>query len=267
MKAIKLNVLLALTDQLRVKYKNMIADYTKFFSKSQGDFKGSKRTYTPRDGVIDDPSKRGFINIVTTVDEKIDYFIQESKGFIDALFSQEKTNASNIAKAHLVVNGENWGEYTSLELLRLKSILEASDLGNIENLLINIPVRSDNEIWKETADSDYESRSVFETEKISGVSKTTIKEEYILVDPNLKNVKADNYTPVKSMKDHVHELGDYTIQKFSGEWSHRQRSLALKRRGELLTAITIALKEANEVDSVESALTAKKVFEYIFYGK
>lgn len=267
MKIIKLNVLLALTDQLRVKYKNMISDYSKYFSKSQGDFKGSKRTYTPREGVIDDPSKRGLVHIVTTVDEKIDYFIQESKEFIDALFSQEKTNASGIAKASLTVDGKDWGEFTSLELLRLKSILEASDLGNVENLISNIPVRSDNEIWKESDDLDYESRAVFETEKISGVSKTTIKEEFILPDPNLKNIKADNYTPVKSMKDHVHELGDYTIQKFSGEWSHRQRALAFKRRGQLLTAITIALKEANEVDSVKSELTADRIFDFIFYGK
>ncbi len=34
----KLNVLLAITDALRTKYKNMVGNYTKFFMKSQGSF-------------------------------------------------------------------------------------------------------------------------------------------------------------------------------------------------------------------------------------
>lgn len=263
----KLNVLLALTDQLRVKYKNMVADYSKFFSKSQSAFKGGKRTYTPRDGVMDDTSKRGIVRVATTVDEKIDYLIEESSKFVDALFSQEKTNALGLAKGTLKVAGEEWGEFTSLELLRLKSLLESSDLGNMENLLINIPVRSDSEVWNKSDDPDYEGRLIFETEQITGTSKTTVKKEFILEDPNLKNIKGDNYTPVKSQSDSVLELGDYTLQSFSGEWSHQQRALALKRRGDLLTAITIALKEANECEAVNSELTAEKVFNFIFRGK
>lgn len=267
MKTMKLNILLALTDQLRVKYKNMVADYSKFFSKSQGSFKGDKRTYTPREGIIDDPGKKGIVRVATTVDEKIDYFIKESAEFIDALFSQEKTNALGVAKATLKVDGKEWGEFTSLELLRLKSILESSDLGNLESLLSNIPVRSDSEVWNESSDPDYEERAIFETEKIVGVAKTTIKEEFILEDPNLKNIKGEGYKPVTSTKDKLLELGDYTRQNFSGEWSHQQRALALKRRGQLLSAIIVALKEANECDAVKSELTGEKIFNFIFRGK
>lgn len=264
----KLNVLLALTDQLRIKYKGMVNDYSKFFSKSQGSFKGEKRTYTPREGVIDDPAKRGITRIATTVNEKLDFFVKESSEFIDALFCQEKTNSMGLAKAELVVNDNSWGEFSSLELLRLKSVLESSDLGNIEAVISNIPVRSDSEVWNESSDADYEGREVFETEKIAGVNKTTVKTPYVLDDPNLRGkTNPANYTPPIVTRDEVMELGDYTKQNFSGEWSHRQRAMALKRRSDLLSAIVVALKKANECESVKSDLTSEKIFTFIFKGQ
>ena len=263
----KLNLLLALTDKLRVDYKNLVNDYTKFFSKNTGAFLGEKRTYIPKEGTVDDPSKRGLKLVTTTVKEKIDYFIETSSEFINKLFSQEKTNAVGLAKANLIVDGEDWGEYTSLELLRLKSLLESSDLGKINDLIENIPVRSDSEIWYETKDNEYLGRDIFETEIIKGVSKTTVKTEYILEDPNVGKLKDNvNYIPQKAIRNDVMELGDYTMQKFTGEWSHRERSFTLLRKSKLITAVIDALKRANDVESVKSDLTSEKIFNYIFYG-
>jgi hypothetical protein len=262
----KLNVLLALTDQLRVQYKNMVADYSKFFSKSQGAFLGVKKTYEPRAGTVDDPSKRGYTPVATTVKEKLDYFIENTSEFIDALFSQEKTNAMGLAKAELIVDGKSWGEFTSLELLRLKTLIESQDLGKLEDLIAHIPVRSDSEVWEE---SDHEEgRELWETELLKGVNKTTIKEPYIVKDPNLdtKDIP-QGYSPPVVSRDIVHELGDYTVQKFSGEWSQRERATALKRRAALLNGITVALKAANEVEAVSSDLTGGKIFGYLFFGK
>ena len=54
----KLNVLLAKTDALREKFKKMVSDYGMFFAKKQGAFLGIKATYTPREDMVDDPSKR-----------------------------------------------------------------------------------------------------------------------------------------------------------------------------------------------------------------
>lgn len=264
----KLNVLLALTDKLKSDFKNMIGDYTKYYNKSQGDFLGEKRTYSPREGTIDEPTKRGVKKVVTTVDEKIDYFINNSKDYINYLFSQEKTNANGLSTADLIIEGINWGKFTSLELLRLKTLIESSDNGKLEGMLIEIPVRSDNEIWNKSENADYSVRSVFETPMVSGVAKTTNKEEYILDDPNLSRLKdGSNYSAVKSVRNVVQELGDYTLQKFSGEWSHVQRAGSLKRRSELLTAVIAALKVANEVEAVQSELTAQRIYGYIFYNQ
>ncbi len=263
----KLNVLLAITDALRIKYKNMIADYSRFFTKSQGAFMGVKNTYVAKDGMVDDPSKRSQQKIQTTVNEKLEYFLAESKEFINSLFSQEKTNALGVAKAKLVVEEEEWGEFTSLELLRLKSLLESSDLGDIKGMFEKIPVRSDSVIWNETTSEEYTGRNIWETERMENVARTTVKESYILKDPNVAVGKVDNYVPQVAIKTNSIDIGDYTHQAFSGEASQRERASMLKRRNDLFIAVIKALKECNECDTVPSELTADKIFGYLFTGK
>lgn len=261
----KLNVLLAKTDHLASSFRKSIDDYLSYFKNKQTDFRGEKKTYEPRLGSIDIPGKRENKLIVTTVDEKLEWLEENSKDYIDALFSLEASNASGIAKAKLEVDGVNFGELSSLELLRLKSILEN---GNLEQMYSNIPVRSDSEIWNTTNNEMYEGRFVFETPKISGVEKSTEKESYILPDPNIKELKeGGHYTPQIATKNTVIELGDYSHQRFSGEWSHRQRAELLKRRTKLLNAVIEALKISNEVEAINSSITSEKLFNYLHKGK
>ena len=268
MKEKKLNVLLAVTDQLRHYYKSMISDYTKFFANNQGSFKGEKKTYVARDGVVDEPKKRGVVKVATTVPEKLDYFVDNSSPFIDALFSQEKTNSSGTAKAELIVDGNVWGTFTSLELLRLKSLLESNDTGDLGSMIEKIPVRKDSVIWSNSKSEDYTGRKVYENNLDGGEAKTTVKESHVLLDPNLKGKELPiNYTPPIAQKDAILVLGDYTRQEFSGEWSHQERALCLRRRTTLLTAITQALKAANDCEAIKSEITAKRIFDYLFYNK
>lgn len=258
--SVKLNVLLAKTDALAAYYKGQVNDYGKFFSSKQGAFKGEKKTYTPREDTIDDTSKRGIVKVQTTVTEKLEWFKENAREYVDALFAQEATNASGNAKAELIVDGESWGEFTSLELLRLKSLVEA---GGLHSVLENIPVRSDSEVWEKTDDEDYSGREIYESELIKGVNKTTEKENYILKDPNV-DASSPNYNPTVATKTTIVELGDYTHQKFTGEWSQRQKAEVLQRRAKLLVAITESLKKANEAEVVSSELSADKIFGYLF---
>lgn len=262
----KLNVLLAKTDHLASSYKKGIVEYIKFFKDKQGQFKGEKKTYSPKESTIDIPSERKNELVVTTVDEKLDYIISASKEYIDALFSQEKTNASGVSKVRLIVDNIDFGEYTSLELLRLKSLLENGDL---ESMYSNIPVRSDSEIWNPTTNEMYlDRKTVFESELVKGVKKSTTKESYILVDPNIEKLGKDTkYTPQIATKDTIIDLGDFTYQKFSGEYTHRQRAEILKRRTILLSAVIEALKEANDVEAISSDMTAEKLFGFLHTGK
>lgn len=257
---LKLNVLLAKTDSLAPQFKGMINDYSKFFIKGQGAFQGEKRTYEANADTIDDPTKRGNRLVQTTVKQKLDWFKEGSKEYIDALFSQEATNASGKAKATLMVGDDNWGEFTSLELLRLKSTIENPAL---HGMMENIPVRSDAEEWEKCDDEMYKEKGIFETPLVSGTNITTTKEDKILKDPNVSK-DSPNYTPTVTTITTTQELGKYTQQRFSGEWSQREKAEALRRRAKLVTSIVEALKKCNEVEVVESKLDSNKIFGYLF---
>lgn len=260
---IKLNVLLAKTDSLAPQFKGMVQDFARFFSKSQGAFIGQKRTYEANEGTVDDPTKRGNVLVQTTVTTKLQWFKENAKDYIDSLFAQEATNASGTANAELIVEGESWGEFSSLELLRLKSVIEGNSL---HGMLEAIPVRSDSQEWEKSQDEMYNGKDIFETPLLAGVNMTTAKEDRILKDPNVSK-DSPNYTPTVTVITTAIELGKYTMQNFSGEWSQRERAEALQRRGRLVTSIIEALKRCNEVEVVESNLNSDKIFGYLFDGK
>jgi hypothetical protein len=260
----KLHVILAKTEHLSSSFKNMLRDFKDFFSTKQGAFKGIKKTYEPKAGTIDEPSMRGNIVVTTTVDEKLQWLVDNSREYIDSLFSVEATNASGTVMTDLIVEGVSWGKVSSLELLRLKSFLE---MENFEQMYANIPVRSDAEIWEPTDNVAYANRNIFQKPLQLGVKKSMLKEPYILEDPNLENLKdTSGYKPAMMTRDTPIDLGDYTLQEYSGEYSHLQRAMILKRRSQLLNAVITALKTANEAELIQSKITAEKIFTYLHQG-
>jgi len=262
MSKLKLNVLLGKTDALASPFKAMLKDYGKFFSTKQGAFQGIKKTYEANEGTIDEPKQRGVLLVQTTVAEKLDWLMENAKEYIDSLFSQEKTNSTGVAKAKLKVKGKNWGEYSSLELLRLKGILES---GDFYTMLQNIPVYSDSRIWEKNTTDTYKDRKIMQSTLIEGRNKSTQKEDYILEDPNLSKLKSgESYQPMTATRTTVVDLGQYTFQEFTGEVSQRERANILSRRNALLTSVVEALKTCNECEVIESELTSDKIFGYIF---
>lgn len=260
---LKLHVVLAKTEQSAAPFKRMQEDYVKFFKTEQGAFKGIKKTYEPRPGTADEPTKRENRQVVTTVREKLDWFTENAVPHLTDIFAVDATNASGTVKARLVVEGVDMGELSSLELLRLKTVIES---GTLEQMYGNIPVRNEDEEWKETIAEQYKGREIFETEKRVGVSTTLQKETYILDDPNLGRIQGAQYTPKTSERTTVQEIGDYTLQSFSGQYSHRQRAEILNRRSKLLTAVVEALKVANEAEVVQSNLKPEQLFRYLHFG-
>lgn len=258
----KMNALLAVADTQAKPFLAMMKDYVGFFGKKQGSFQGEKRTYDAKEGTVDEPGNRSNVLVSTTVNEKLNYFIKESNKYIDSQFGIEATNASGDAKAELIVGDKSWGVLSSLELLRLKGLLEK---GDFVQMIENIPVRSDSEEWSRTENEQYKDRMIYESPLLEGVTKTTVKEHYILPDPNIKHLKnAGDYTPQVGTKNETMELGNYTHQRFSGMISHRERAKMLSKRGELLTAVIETLKSCNEVGSIQSNLTAERIFGHIF---
>lgn len=258
----KLNILLAVTEHLGNQFKALVTDYKDFFKSKQEAFRGEKKTYIAVPDSIDIAANRYNKLVQTTVKEKLAYMEENVSEYIDALFSQEATNASGKPRAELIVDGKSWGTFSSLELLRLKSLLESKDLVEMYSLL---PVRSDAEIWVKCTDDQYTNRDMFQTERSDYQQSTTTKESYIMLDPNVGTGGAKEYKPQIGSKDTKVILGNGTFQKFSGETSHRERAELLARRTKLLSGVIVALKEANEAEVVESQLTAKKIFDYLHF--
>lgn len=259
-----LNVALAVTDQLSKSYQKMLAEYTEFFKKNQGAFQGIKKTYDANVGTMDYPAERKNEPVITTVQEKMDWLIESSAKYLNTCFNQEATNGSGQAKAFLMIQGVAI-EMSTVELLKLKSILESSVF---VDMLSSLPVREDKEIWSATTDEQYVGRAIFESPKIGPmVVKTTVNTLIIVPDPNIEKLGSKTYTPITDTKKEVIELGRSTSQKFSGAITQRERAEILRRRSELLVNVLEAIKRANETELIESNMTSAKLFNFLLKGK
>ena len=261
---LKMNTLLAKVEHSTASISRAIADYVNFFKTKQGMFRGYKKTFIPRDGYFEDPTKMGTSVVATTVDEKFDWLNAQLKSWMKDVFSVEATNSAGAKTVELVVDGVSFGNVTALELMRLKNILTNKDL---EIMYANIPVRSDSEVWVPTKDPEYAGRAVFETEMVKGVTRTTESEEVILKDPNLDPQHLpNNYQARTTVKRKTVETGDYTQQNFTGEWTQRQRAELLRRRSNLLSAVIEALKVVNDVEVNKPNLDVDTFVDYLYKG-
>lgn len=253
----KQSVLLGLREKLERAFGNMLEDFLSKFKNKQTIFQGWNKTYTAIEGFADDPNKRSFQKVSGTVKEQLDWFKEHTKDYFKTVLSIEKTNSSGI-KAPLIVGGVTWGEYSVLELLRLKTILD----GKLRSIINELPIRDEKVHWVPTTNMDlYQGRNVYETPMIKGFSKTTLKRTEIVNDPHIK--EAPNRAPVSVVVENQVNVGEYTEQKYSGEITNLERATLQVKYDHLYTAIIEALETANNADSLESDLGDKMV-EYLF---
>lgn len=261
----KMNTLLAKVDHSASVYNKEVNEYAELFKKNQGMFRGEKNTYTAREGYMDKPEKRNTTNVQSTVDEQFDWFKNIASTYLNEVFSVEATNSIGAKKVELIVDGVSFGELTALELMRLKNILTSKELGTMYE---RIPVYSDSEIWTPSSNPEYKGRNVLENELSRGSERTTETREEILKDPNIdpSNLPSNYRAAVASVRTTI-EIGDYTHQKFTGEWSQRQKAELLNRKSKLLKAVIAALKDVNDGEAVKSNLDVDSLLNYIHNGK
>lgn len=250
----KLSVLLGLRDRVEKSFGNMLDDMFQKFKNKQGLFKGSQKTYQAFDGYADDPTKRGYQNVASTVREQLDWFKENTNDYFNVVFGIERTNSEGVY-AELSVDGTVWGTYSTLELLRLKSILD----GKLRGMLQELPVRNDTTLWSKSTDDNHKNRNIFSSPLDSGNSKTTIKQSYILTDPHPDQKRQ----PIVGETSTQVNIGAYTSQDFSGEVSLRERAELLVKYDKLYKAVIEALENANNIESKHSDL-GTKFLEYMF---
>lgn len=260
-----MNTLLAKVEHGAASFNRMVGDYFAFFKNKQGMFEGIKKTFKPREGYQEDARYMGTTKVATTVDEKLQWFEENAVPYLKNLFSIESTNSKGAKKVELKVGNVSFGFLTALDLMRLKTVLTKKEWEEMYN---NIPVRSDAEVWEPCTDGEYAGREIFQTPMQTGVTRTTESEEVILKDPNLDPAKLPaNYNAKTTIKKRTVETGDYTLQKFTGAWTQRQRAELLRRRSQLLAAVIEALKEVNDVESEDPNLDVEGMINFLHYGE
>ena len=264
-KKTKLNQILAITESQMNKLKGLYVDYIKFFKGRQSSFKGQVKTYEIVPGYVDIPTNRIYTNVVTTVDEKLDYFKEIVTPILNNVLSLEATNASGKVTADLIVGEDNWGKFSSLELLRLKNFLSSQ---KFKEMISTIPTRSDTKEWNPSGREEHDDRNISVTPIIKFEEKTTEKEEVILQDPNIQAAiqagKDINYAPQKTMLTKQVVIGNGTFQEFSGEFTHHKRATILKKLSLLQEAVIDALQRANQNEVTDSSFDTDKMFNYLF---
>lgn len=252
----KLAVALGLREKTEKDFKNMVDDMHGKFKNKQGLFTGQRNTFVNMEGHPDQPEKRGFVNVSSTVAEQLNWFKEHAADYLKTTLSIEKTNAEGIT-AELVVDGKSWGKYSTLELLRLKGILDSKMKAMVQEL----PIRPETILWNKTSDPTFSGREVYETSIEKGRTKTTIKRTVVVDDPHIKD--APNRPPVTQSIDTPTETGEYTVQHFSGAITNKERAEMEVRYNNLYKAVVAALEDANAAELKESEL-GDKVLEYLF---
>jgi hypothetical protein len=256
-----LSTSLGLREKTEINFKAAASDMFNKFTKKQGLFQGERKTYEAKSGYADEPTKRNYRHVQSTVQQQLDWLEETCQDFMDVVFSIEKTNASGNVQSELIVEGNSWGLFTSLELLRLKTILDNSKFKSIYS---ELPIRKKTEDWVKSDDSEYSrTENIYQTVKAVSVAKTTTKESYIMTDPHFES--GSTRPPVTSERSTQIEIGDYSSQKFSGEISLADRAHMIKRYDTLSKSVLVALNNANNTPTLSSDLGGK-VFNYI-HGK
>lgn len=264
MTKMKMNTLLAKVDQTASVIQAMIREQAVQFKTSLNLFRGEKNTYEARDGYLDKPEKRGITKVVATVQEKLDGFKESFVPYLDELFQIEATNSKGASRVELKVGDCSLGFLSAAELMRLRNILTSKEL---DTMYSNIPVRNSARNYEPCTDEEYEGRDVVQTPIARSVERTTETEDVILKDPNIdpEHLPA-NYRSTVVQKRRLMEIGDSTHQEFSGEWTQRKKEELLRRRNALMNAITVALKQVNEVEAEPSNLDAEALVTFIQGG-
>ena len=260
----KLNVLLALREKLANRYAQMVGDYTSFFKNKQGAFQGTLKTHSPLDGYAVDATKVANVRVVTTVNEKMDWWLKEALEYFNIALAIEASNGQDAPMVELVFEGKTYGPFPATVLLRLRGLVENDKFAT---MLASIPVREETKVWLPIdEDEDYKKRgNIYQTERQEGETRTTETHDEILKDPNIDPQHLpSNYRATTTQVKKTVKTGDYTVQFFSGEWTHQQRANLLKRRSALIDAINIALQKVNDREAVECNVA--DLFKHLIYG-
>jgi hypothetical protein len=242
-----LHALLAVEPSLNQQATLMMSECESTFTKKGDHFEGLVKNYSPfneGDDMVPPETKE----VVTTVQEKLDYVKAYVIKALDATLSKEETNASGVAVAPLMVGGKNFGTYSAIGYLALEKFLL-----NIRKQYQSIPTLDPVRSWSLESQTG---RTLY----ISPVEvkyRTVKKTKVITLAPPTDKHPAQ----VQLVADEM-QVGKYDTVYSSGKLSPGDKSKLLGRIDELIQAVKLAKELANQADAKQVTLGAS-IFEFI----
>jgi hypothetical protein len=241
----KLHELLAVEQDRKNKANEAIGEAKKFFTKNDPYFDGMVKKYVSLEEDAEQiPDERK--ELVKTVKQQLEETLQSVVAALDATISKEETNASNTAKAELVVGDVSFGTFSATTLLALES-----QLNRLADLYQALPTLDSTRKWEFDVQS-----GVFKTEE--EVKFRSVKRPKVII----KYEATEKHPAQTELLSLDFQVGKYETTYFSGKVSISQKKEMTNRIEKLIEAVKIARAKANNVEVVNVKL-GKKVFDYI----
>lgn len=241
----KLHELLAVEQDRKHKGNQAIGEAKNTFIKKDTYFDGMVKRYVSLEEeseFIPDEKKA----IVTTVKGKLEVAIEAIVKGIDAHISKEETNASEKARAELIIEGKNFGLFSATSLLALES-----HLNKIRDLYANIPL--------------LDSAKQFHFDTQEGVYKTEPEVKFRSVKRPKVIVKYEATEKHPAQTELLYldiQVGKYETVYTSGRLTLTQKSQLMKRIEGLLEAVKMARSKANHAE-VTKIKVGQELFNFI----
>jgi len=241
----KLHELLAVEQDRKHKANQAVGEVRNTFTKKDPYFDGMVKRYIALEEdseQIPDETKE----MVHTIKQKIEEAAQVVITGIDAHISKEETNASNVAKAELEVDGVNFGTFSATSLLALEA-----QLTKLKELYQAIPTLDPTRKW------EFDKKdNIYKTEP--EVKFRSVKRPKVIV-----KYEATEKHPAQTELLYLDfQVGKYETTYTSGKITNSQKNELLRRLDSLFEAVKIARSKANQVD-VNNIEIGKRVFDFI----
>jgi hypothetical protein len=252
MAALQLHQLLAIIENLAKKAGFGSKERTVTFGKKPEHFDGWDKNYKITEEGTDDqiPESK---EMVTTVDEQLDYLEELYIPWLDADLQKEETNSGGDARAELIINDTSFGKFSATTLLAWEKHIK-----NLVEVYKTIPTLDPVRRW-ELMKQMKEKQGVFKTPEEVRI-RTVKKAEVLLMAP------ATDKHPAQTELIHVDkQVGKWLTTYYSGKWTPRKKAEVLNRLENVLVTVKKARSEANKADVVPIE-KAEQLFHYIREG-
>jgi hypothetical protein len=240
----KLHELLAVEQDRKHKANQALGEAKNIFTKKDPYFDGMVKRYVSLEEnaeQIPDEQK----TMVLTVADKLSQTLETVTKGVDAHLSKEETNASGIAKAVLVIDGQNFGTFSATSLLAMES-----HLSKIRDLYNSIPVLDPAKKW--TFD---EQAGIYKSEDVKFRS---VKRPKVIV-----KYEATEKHPAQTELLYLDfQVGKYETTYTSGKITPAKKAELLGRIDRLTEGVKIARSKANDVE-VKNIKIGQRLFDFI----